>query len=88
MSNWTTTLPDYIRVGNNWRTKTGRETDLGGPENKTYYSSNNSLSCENVSNWTFRFGSKLKAPKHVFLGGEVVATMSYDNDLRTILEAL
>jgi len=46
------------------------------------------LSCENVSNWTFRFGSKFKAPKHVFLGGEVVATMSYDNDLRTILEAL
>ena len=45
-------------------------------------------SCENVSNWTFRFGSKLKAPKHVLLGGEVVATMSYDNDLRTILEAL
>jgi hypothetical protein len=41
-----------------------------------------------VSNETFRFGSKLKAPKHVFLGGEIVATMSYDNDLRTILEAL
>jgi len=34
MSDWTTTLPDYIRVGNNRRTKTGRETDLGGPENK------------------------------------------------------
>ena len=46
------------------------------------------ISCENVSNWAFRFGSKMKAPKHVFLGGEVVATMSYDNDLRTILEAL
>ena len=34
MSDWTTALPDYIRVGNNRRTKTGRETDLGGPENK------------------------------------------------------
>ena len=31
MSDWTTTLPDYIRVGNNWRTKTGRELTLGAP---------------------------------------------------------
>jgi hypothetical protein len=30
----------------------------------------------------------LKAPKHVVLGGEVVATMSYDSDVHTILEAL
>jgi len=28
------------------------------------------------------------SPKHVFLGGEVVAAMSYDYGLRTILEAL